>query len=118
MANLIIGLPLSCLIDFFLLFACVFSLNYIFAIDDIVNDNDDAKCPHYHVSNNNNGHINFMYKSHLHLGEFPYCGNCIHFCGSQVCPISNVLIDATSDGTKCVWRGVYQKIGEANKDVI
>lgn len=58
-----------------------------------------------------------MKNKNLLPGEFPYCGNCIHFCGPQVCPISNVLIDATSDGTKCVWRGVYQKKGNVNEDI-
>lgn len=45
----------------------------------------------------------------LFPGEFPFCGNCIHYPGSKVCPVSNVSVDSTSDGTGCVMTGVYQK---------
>ena len=47
--------------------------------------------------------------SKLYPGEFPYCGNCIHYSGPRVCPVSNVSIDSTSDGTDCVLSGVYRK---------
>lgn len=45
----------------------------------------------------------------LFPGEFPYCGKCILYSEPGVCPIANVLVDNTSDGTGCVLRGVYQK---------
>ena len=45
----------------------------------------------------------------LFPGEFPYCGNCIHYSGPKVCPVSGVSVNFTSDGTGCVMTGVYQK---------
>ena len=45
----------------------------------------------------------------LFPGEFPFCGNCIHYSGPRVCPVAGVSVDHTSDGTGCVMIGVYQK---------
>jgi hypothetical protein len=42
-------------------------------------------------------------------GEFPFCGNCIHYPGPKVCPVANVSVDSTTDGTGCVMTGVYKK---------
>ena len=47
--------------------------------------------------------------SKLFPGEFPFCGNCIHYSGPKVCPVSGVSVNHTSDGTGCVMTGVYQK---------
>ena len=47
--------------------------------------------------------------SKLFPGEFPFCGNCIHYSGTKVCPVSGVSVNFTSDGTGCVMTGVYQK---------
>lgn len=45
----------------------------------------------------------------LFPGEFPFCGNCIHYSGPGVCPVANVPVDSSSDGAGCVLSGVYQK---------
>lgn len=47
--------------------------------------------------------------TNLYPGEFPYCGNCIHYPGSKVCPVAKVSVDSTSDGSGCVTSGAYQK---------
>ena len=49
------------------------------------------------------------YDAKLYPGEFPYCGNCIHYSGPKVCPVAGVYVNHTSDGTGCVMTGVYQK---------
>lgn len=48
-------------------------------------------------------------KTYLFPGEFPFCGNCIHYSGPKVCPVAGVYVNHTSDGTGCVMTGVYQK---------
>jgi hypothetical protein len=51
--------------------------------------------------------------TNLFPGEFPFCGNCIHYSGPKVCPVARVSVDSTSDGTGCVMTGVYQKKSNA-----
>lgn len=56
--------------------------------------------------------------TYLYPGEFPFCGNCIHYPGSKVCPIARVSVDSTSDGTGCIMIGVYKKKSNAIDSVM
>ena len=56
--------------------------------------------------------------TNLYPGEFPFCGNCIHYPGPKVCPVARVSVDSTSDGTGCVMTGAYQKKSNAMDSVM